>query len=98
MKSEFDMLISFRTPDGFKICGQYFLGNDRDFAQMVFAGLKGVDDAGDSALLHLDLMERSDGLPVKVNTISCKLSELCQNCQHLTRALFRRHAITPAER
>ena len=95
MKSEFDILISFRTPDGFRVCGQYFLGKDPKFAEEVFAGLTGSEDAIDQAILHLDLMETTDGLPVKVRSVGCKLSELCANCQHITRELFRVHAITP---
>lgn len=95
MKSEFELLISFRTPDGFKACGQYFLGKDRIFAETVFDGLNGRQDLADNAMLHLDLLEITEDLPVKVKTISCKLSELCENCQHITRELFRLHAIEP---
>ena len=94
MKSAFDLWISFRTPEGFRACGSYFLGNDRAFAETVFAGLIGRDDADDQAVLHLDLMETSGDLPVRVKTVSCKLSELCANCQHITRELFRAYAIT----
>jgi hypothetical protein len=93
MKSEFEILISFRTPDGFKACGQYFLGKDKAFAEEVFAGLAGREDIGDKCVLHLDLMETTDGLPVKVRSVSCKLSELCANCEYITRELFRVHAV-----
>jgi hypothetical protein len=95
MKSEFNILISFRTPDGFKNCGQYFLGKDRPLAEDIFKGLTGREDPDDKAVLHLDLVETSDGLPVRVKTICCRLSELCSNCQHITRELFRAHAIEP---
>ncbi|MBD1387061.1 hypothetical protein IDJ75_17375 [Mucilaginibacter rigui] len=44
-------------------------------------------------MLHLDLIEMSDSIPVKVRSLSCKLSELCNNCQHVTRELFRAQAI-----
>lgn len=86
-------MISFRTPDGFKVCGQYFLGKDSHFAESVFASLTGCEDTGDKGVLHLDLMETRDSLPVKVKSISCKLSELCANCEHITRELFRVHAV-----
>lgn len=93
MKSEYDVLISFRTPDGFKVCGQYFLGKDRGFAESVFTGLIGREDIIDTAVLHLDLMETRDGLPIKIRSVSCKLSELCANCEYITKELFRVHAV-----
>jgi len=93
MNSNFDILISFRTPSAFKICGQYFLGRDSNFAERVFAGLAGREDNSDQAVLHLDLIETKDDIPVKVKTIGCKLSELGDNCQHITRELFRQSAI-----
>jgi len=97
MNSNFDILISFRTPSGFKVCAQYFLGSDHELAETVFAGLSGTNDISDRAVLHLDLMETKDELPVKVKTIGCRLSELCANCQHITRELFRANAISPGD-
>lgn len=96
MKNEFHILISFRTPEGFKVCGQYFLGQNSQFAQQVFAGLKG-EVSEDKAMLHLDLIESTDGIPAQVKTVSCRLSELCANCEHITRELFRLYAIKPAK-
>lgn len=93
MKTDFDLMISFRTPDGFKPCAQYFLGKDRAFAESVFQQLKGGDDSPDQAILHLDLVETNGAVPVKVKTMGCRLSELCDNCKIVTRELFREHAI-----
>jgi len=93
MKSEFDILISFRTPDGFKVCGQYFLGSDPVFAESVFEGLTGSKDTADQAVLQLDLLETKGDLPVKVRSLGCKLSELCENCAYIIRELFRVHAV-----
>jgi len=95
MESALELLISFRTPDGFQAIGQYFLGKDKLIAEEIFAGLKGRADIDDSAVLHLDLLEITDGLPAKVNMISCRMNELCENCQHITRELFRLNAIEP---
>lgn len=93
MESQYDILISFRTPDGFKVCGQYFLGKDPNFANALFSNLTGRDDMPEKAILHIDLMETKDSLPVKIKTIGCKFSELCANCEHITRQLFRLHAV-----
>jgi len=98
MKSQFEILISFRTPNGFKACGQYFLGDDPVFAETVFAGLTGCEDVDGKAILHLDLLEMSDGVPEMIRTISCRLNELCGNLKHITCALFREHAITIEEK
>lgn len=93
MKPEFELMISFRTPDGFKRCGQYFLGHDRDFAESVFHQLKGSEALNKSTMLHLDLIETPGLLPARVKTIGCKLSELSANCELITRELFRKNAI-----
>lgn len=93
MKMEFDLMISFRTPAGFKRCAQYFLGNDRRFVESVFQQLTGREDTTDQAVLHLDLVETTGEVPVKVKTIGCKLSELCDNSELVTKELFRQHAI-----
>lgn len=95
MKNQYELLISFRTPDGFKICGKYFLGDNGLFANQVFDSLKGRPAADSRSVLHLDLIETSDGIPVKVRSLGCKLSELCMNCQYITRELFRVQAIEP---
>lgn len=97
MKSHFDLMISFRTPDGYKVCRQYFLGYDRQFAEQVFGSLKGIPVNEGESMLHLDLMETNDGLLVKVKSLGCKLSELCGNCQLVTTELFRLHAIDPGK-
>lgn len=95
MESEFELLISFRTPGGFKLCAQYFLGNDRTFAEDVFAGLSGRKDADDNAPLHLDLTEKTGNIPVKIKTLGCKFGELAGNCRSITRELCRAYAIEP---
>jgi len=79
MKTGFELLISFRTPSGFKVCDQYFLGNNPQFAECVFDTLNGYDDIDDKAILHLDLVETSAGITSKIKSLGCKLSELYVN-------------------
>ena len=86
-------MVSFRTPTGFKICGQFPLGPERTFAEQVFSGLKGREDLSDSAVLHLDLVESVNDLPQKIKTLGCKLDELSGNYQYITTELFRVNAI-----
>jgi hypothetical protein len=96
MKRDFKILISMRTPSGFNTCAEYFLGADREFAESVFSGLTGRKDVNNSAILHLDLLESVDDVPVRIKTVGCTLGELSANCQYIIRELFCLHAIRPA--
>jgi len=79
MKTGFELLVSYRTPYGFKVCDQYFLGVNPKFAECVFDTLTGCDDIDDKTILRLDLMETSSGITSKVKSLGCKLSELYTN-------------------
>jgi hypothetical protein len=73
----------------FDTYGQYFFGNDREAAEDLFSQLKGNPKLNESAVLHIDLMETIDELPVLVKTISCTLEELAYNTKLITREIFR---------
>jgi len=96
MKSQFYLLLSLKTPTGFEAYGQYFLGDDREFAAEIFAGLKGDNALINTNMLHLDLMETVNELPVRIKTICCTLDELAWNCKHIAREIFRLYAIKQA--
>lgn len=68
--------------------GQYFIGNNGEAAEGLFKQLKGTSPV-DQAMLHVDLMEMVDELPVKIKTIGCTLDELCENTKLITREIFR---------
>lgn len=89
MKTQFYILLSLKTPQGFVNYGQYFFGNDREAAYELFRGLKGSENIQDTCLLHIDLMETVDELPVKIRTICCTLEELGHNGKLITREIFR---------
>jgi len=89
MKTNFYILLSLRTTTGFVDYGQYFLGDERLAANALFKQLKGNSNVTDSAVLHIDLMETVDDLPVKINTIACTLDELGYNCKLIAREIFR---------
>jgi hypothetical protein len=88
MKTQFYILLSFKTLAGYKTYGQYFLGDDRDAVYELFDRLHGSPDI-DRALLHIDLMETVDELPVRIKTICCTLTDLGDNCQLIAKTLFR---------
>jgi hypothetical protein len=89
MKTQFYILLSLKTPQGFVDYGQYAFGNDRIAAYELFEQLKGDRGLKDYALLHIDLMETADELPVKIKSISCTLEELGINCKLIAREIFR---------
>ncbi|MHB1179005.1 MAG: hypothetical protein ACYCZO_11830 [Daejeonella sp.] len=89
MKTQFYILLSLKTSTGFVDYGQYFFGDDREAAYSLFDQLKGQRTFSDSALLHIDLMETVDQLPVKIKTVACTLEELGCNCKLIAREIFR---------
>ena len=89
MESHFYILLSLKTPVGFVTYGQYFFGNDRTAAHDLFNQLSGNPVITDKSLLHIDLMETENGLPVKIKTICCTLDELAINSKHIARTIFR---------
>jgi hypothetical protein len=88
METQFYILLSLKTLQGFVNYGQFFFGNDREAANALFAQLQGNEDVKD-CLLHIDLMETVNELPVKIKTICCTLNELGANCRLIARETFR---------
>jgi len=89
METQFYILLSLKTPQGFVDYGQYFFGNDREAAYKLFRQLKGNQTMKDTSLLHIDLMETVNELPVKIKTVCCTLDELGANCKLIAREIFR---------
>ncbi len=89
MKTQFYILLSLKTTGGFLDYGQYFFGDNREAAYGLFRQLKGSGDIKDNCLLHIDLMETVNELPVKIKTICCTLEELGYNCKLIAREIFR---------
>lgn len=89
MKTQFYIILSLKTPQGFVDYGHYLLGNNRQAAYDLFGQLAGNEKFSDSCLLHIDLMETVDELPVKIKTICCSLDELGYNAKLIARQVFR---------
>jgi len=89
MKTQFYILLSLKTPQGYCDYGQYFFGNDRQTAYELFTQLSGEKKMKDNCLLHIDLMETVNEIPVKIKTICCTLEELGYNCKLIAREIFR---------
>lgn len=89
MKTQFYILLSLKTPDGFENYGQYFFGNDWQAAYALFAELEGSEKIAPNCPLHIDLMETVDELPVRIKTICCTLDQLAENSKKIAREIFR---------
>ena len=88
MQTTFYIKFTLKTPEGFESFGQFFIGNDRSTASMIFESLKGSLDVQENNILQLDFIETVDGLPVNIKVLRCTLSEMAENCKIITKAVF----------
>lgn len=89
METQFYILLSLKTTQGYVDYGQYFFGNNREAAYDLFRQMKGDPDMAARCPLHIDLMETIDSLPVKIKSICCTLEELGFNCKLIAKEIFR---------
>lgn len=88
MKSTFYIMLSMKSLDRYECFGEFFLGNDRQHAEVIFSQLKGRDESNKQTVLNLDLVEIKGELPVIVKTIYCTLDDLANNTKLITREVF----------
>jgi hypothetical protein len=89
METQFYILLSLKTRDGFENYGQFFFGDDREAAYALFDSLQGNDTITGTAMLHIDLMETVSELPAVIKTKCCTLDELGYNVKAVAREIFR---------
>ena len=89
MKTTFYIVLNMKTTDGYESYGRFFIGNDRDFAHRLFAMLQGSEQVNEKDVLHLDLMETTNDLPLNVRVLNCTLDELTLNCRIITKEMFK---------
>ena len=90
MERKFYIELNMKTVEGFERFGCFELGGDREFAVRLFHGLAGRPAEGDTEVLHMDLVEKREGLPMNMEVISCTVEELGKNIKYLTRELFKK--------
>jgi hypothetical protein len=91
METAYYITLNVKTGNGYEPFGKFCLGRDRRFAENVFKKLKGSENVNDGNILHLDLVESRNELPVNVHMISCTLKELTENCRIITMDIFKLH-------
>ena len=79
-----------RTITGFERYGCFDLGGDRDFAVRLFKSLEGRPVNGDAGILHIDLVEKRNGLPMNLQMLICTIEQLGRNIELITRETFKR--------
>ncbi|MBN8854248.1 MAG: hypothetical protein BGO55_07620 [Sphingobacteriales bacterium 50-39] len=89
MRTIFYVILRLRTIDGFESYGSFNLGDDREFAYGVFSQLKGRELPQETDMLHMDLMEAKEGLPVNLRVVSCTAEEIAANVKCITREMFK---------
>ncbi|MBS1528751.1 MAG: hypothetical protein JSU01_00465 [Bacteroidetes bacterium] len=89
MKTQFYILLSLRTPGGFENYGHFDFGHDREAADKLFTQLEGSKELTDRCILHIDLMETVNLLPVKIKTICCTLDQFARNSKLIAREIFK---------
>jgi hypothetical protein len=89
MDTTFYILFSIKTTEGLENFGRFYIGNDRKAAYELFAKLSGDDDVHESNMLFLELMESVNNLPVNMKMKSCNLRELGENCEIITKEVFK---------
>lgn len=89
METTFYIRFTLKTVRGFESFGQFFISNDRNFANQVFKKLKGNDAVNESNILQMDFIETKNNLPVNIKMIRCTLNEMVENCRIITRELFK---------
>ncbi|MBS1603475.1 MAG: hypothetical protein JST42_12465 [Bacteroidetes bacterium] len=89
MKTIFYIVLNMKKGTAFEVLGKFFIGNDREFAYQLFSKMEGDDRVRESDILHLDLMETVDGLPVNMKVINCRLEQVAANCRTITKEVFK---------
>ena len=89
MKHTFHIALNMKTPNGFESIGKFCIGNNREASKNLFSMLEGTENVEESDILHMDLVETIDTLPVNIRVISCTLEEFSNNCKIITKELFK---------
>jgi hypothetical protein len=89
MKTMFYIELNLKTLAGFERYGCFDLGCDRVFALTLFSELEGQPTLDEAGVLHIDLVEKRNGLPVNIQVISCTVDQLSRNVKHITREIFK---------
>jgi hypothetical protein len=89
MDTQFYILVSIKTPTGIESFGKFFIGNNRERADIIFNNLHGSGKIDGEKLLYMEFMEIVEGLPVNLKIIHCNLNQLTENFRLITKEIFK---------
>jgi len=89
METAFYILIYIKTVKGFESFGRFYIGDNEEFAYLLFKKLKGSEDSVGESVLQIDLMETKNTLPVNIKVMGCTLEQLAENCRLITKEVFK---------
>ena len=69
--------------------GRFLVSRDREFSFKTFNSLKGKTNVLQSQILLLNLLEIHRGSELIIESISCNLEELAENCKIITKDAFK---------
>ena len=78
-----------KTVNGFEPLCDFYLGKNPARALSVFSQLEGNDEVCESHILHVDLVEEKNGLPIDIKIKHCTLPELGRSCCYIAKELFK---------
>jgi hypothetical protein len=76
--------MNMRTAGGYMRFAEFDLGMNREAVEALYASLEGCEPKGEEGILHLDLVEMRQGLPVSLRVLSCSLAEFGRNVCTIT--------------
>jgi len=88
-ETRFYIQLNIKIGSDFQCYGKFLLGNNKKFANDTFQKMRGNKKVNDKTILHLDLVEKRNGLPLNIQMISCSLEELAENCKIITKEIFK---------
>ena len=88
-ESKYYIELHIKTGNDFQCYGKFFLGKNRKLANDISQKLKGSKNVTDKTILHLDLVEAKNELPINIQMISCSLDELAENSKIITKEIFK---------
>ncbi len=89
METRFYIKLTVKAINSFEQFGEFYLGNNLEFANDVFRKLKGNVEVNENNILQLDFIETRNNLPVNIKMIRCTLKEIGENCKIITREIFK---------
>lgn len=90
METQYNIVISIKTPEGMMEIGNFLIGDGLDMALATFSTLNGYNDLDEKSVLRIELIKKAVESPVQyLAGISCTLDQYVENCRIIARDAFK---------